>query len=43
MPAEELLELVGNPGLSEDVLFVDVREQWEYDTAKVPGFKLCPL
>lgn len=27
----------------EEVQFVDVREQWEYDTAKLPHFKLFPL
>jgi rhodanese-related sulfurtransferase len=27
----------------EEVQFVDVREQWEYDTAKLPNFKLFPL
>lgn len=27
----------------EEVAFVDVREQWEYDTAKLPHFKLFPL
>jgi rhodanese-related sulfurtransferase len=27
----------------EDVQLVDVREQWEFDTAQLPGFKLFPL
>lgn len=43
MSAEELAELLSNPALREDVQLVDVREQWEWDTARVAGFKLLPL
>lgn len=43
MSAEELAELLSNPALREDVQLVDVREQWEWDTAHVEGFKLLPL
>jgi len=43
MSAEELAELLQNPGLWEDVQFVDVREDWEFATAKLPHFKLYPL
>ena len=28
---------------AEGVQCVDVREQWEHDTARLPGFKLMPL
>jgi len=27
----------------DKLLLVDVREQWEYDLAKIPGAKLIPL
>ena len=26
---------------SEDVQFIDVREEWEFQTAKLPLFKVC--
>jgi rhodanese-related sulfurtransferase len=27
----------------EELMLVDVREQWEYDLCKIPGAKLIPL
>lgn len=36
----EVKELLGR---DERVLFVDVREQWEYDTAHIEGSVLIPL
>ncbi|KAG2496330.1 hypothetical protein HYH03_005560 [Edaphochlamys debaryana] len=43
LPAESLLELLGSPALLEDMQLVDVREEWEFQTARLPGFKLMPL
>ncbi|GLI67281.1 hypothetical protein VaNZ11_011466 [Volvox africanus] len=43
MPAEELAELLTNPALREDVQLVDVREEWEWQTARISGFQLLPL
>lgn len=42
---QELAELMVNPGLAEDVQFVDVREQWEFDMSRIRAapFKLYPL
>ena len=28
---------------NEDVLFIDVREQWEYDEGHIPGITLIPM
>ncbi|GIL82881.1 hypothetical protein Vretimale_8384 [Volvox reticuliferus] len=41
--AEELAEVLTNPALREDVQLVDVREEWEWQTARIPGFQLLPL
>ena len=38
--AKEVNERVGR---GDKLLLVDVREQWEYDLAKIPGAKLIPL
>lgn len=36
----EAKELLARPG---NMLFVDVREKWEYDTARIEGSTLIPL
>ena len=38
--AKEVNERVGR---GDKLLLIDVREQWEYDLAKIPGAKLIPL
>jgi rhodanese-related sulfurtransferase len=38
--AKEVNERVGR---GDKLLLVDVREQWEYDLAKIPGARLIPL
>eukprot|EP00798_Chlamydomonas_sp_ICE-L_P007792 gene7792-984_t len=43
MSAEQLFEVINNPALAEDVQFVDVREQQEWETSKIEGFQLMPL
>lgn len=43
MDVYELGEMLQNPGLVEDVQLVDVREPFEYEIARIPGFKLFPL
>lgn len=40
---DELFEVLRNPGLAEDLQLVDVREEWEYQTAAIAGFQLLPL
>jgi rhodanese-related sulfurtransferase len=39
----ELRELLSNEILADEVQFIDVREQWEADTASLPRFKLLPM
>ncbi|KXZ53644.1 hypothetical protein GPECTOR_6g561 [Gonium pectorale] len=43
MSASELAEMLSNPALREDVQLLDVREEWEWQTARIPGFTLLPL
>ncbi|KAG2429848.1 hypothetical protein HXX76_010630 [Chlamydomonas incerta] len=43
MNPEELHEMINNPALLEDVQLVDVREDWEFGTSRIPGFELMPL
>lgn len=43
MSVQELAELLANPGLAEDVQFLDVREQDEHRISRLPLFKLLPL
>ncbi|PNW81302.1 hypothetical protein CHLRE_07g350400v5 [Chlamydomonas reinhardtii] len=43
MNPEELYEMIHNPALLEDVQLVDVREDFEFSTSRIPGFKLMPL
>eukprot|EP00879_Flechtneria_rotunda_P022071 GHRR01023286.1.p1 GENE.GHRR01023286.1~~GHRR01023286.1.p1 ORF type:complete len:158 (+),score=43.14 GHRR01023286.1:1025-1498(+) len=43
MSVQKLQEVLGNPRLCEDVQFVDVREQGEYQLSHLPRFKLLPL
>jgi len=43
MSVQELAELLTHPEELEDVQLVDVRETWEADMARLPGFQLLPL
>ncbi|KAG2437090.1 hypothetical protein HYH02_011349 [Chlamydomonas schloesseri] len=43
MDPQELYDTIHNPALLEDVQLVDVREDWEFSTSRIPGFKLMPL
>ncbi len=43
LSVQELQELLGSPALVEDAQLVDVREEWEWQTARLPGFQLLPL
>ena len=45
MSVEDLAErlAVAGAGGADDLQFVDVREEWEHDTAALPHFKLLPL
>ncbi|EFJ48594.1 hypothetical protein VOLCADRAFT_60391, partial [Volvox carteri f. nagariensis] len=40
---QDLSELLSSPPLLEEVQLVDVREEWEWQTARLPGFQLLPL
>eukprot|EP01025_Chloroclados_australasicus_P003604 TRINITY_DN1085_c0_g1_i1.p3 TRINITY_DN1085_c0_g1~~TRINITY_DN1085_c0_g1_i1.p3 ORF type:complete len:235 (+),score=9.49 TRINITY_DN1085_c0_g1_i1:160-864(+) len=43
MSVEELSEILCNPEVVEDKQLVDVREIREFELAKLPHFKLCPM
>ncbi|KAF8068286.1 PpiC domain-containing protein 12 [Scenedesmus sp. PABB004] len=43
MSVNELAELLANPLLCDECQFIDVREQGEWATARLPRFKLLPL
>eukprot|EP01023_Acetabularia_acetabulum_P025775 TRINITY_DN2459_c0_g2_i3.p1 TRINITY_DN2459_c0_g2~~TRINITY_DN2459_c0_g2_i3.p1 ORF type:complete len:234 (+),score=40.57 TRINITY_DN2459_c0_g2_i3:173-874(+) len=43
MSVEELSEMLCNPEVEEEVQLVDVREEREYEIAKLPRFKLYPM
>lgn len=43
LSVQELGELLDNPILCEEVQFVDVREEGEHQTARLPYFRLFPL
>jgi rhodanese-related sulfurtransferase len=43
MSPQELADYLSNPGLSEDVQFVDVREPDEHRISRLPLFQLYPL
>jgi hypothetical protein len=45
MSVEDLAERLAVPGVggADDLQLVDVREEWEHDTAALPHFKLLPL
>jgi rhodanese-related sulfurtransferase len=46
LPPEEFASVFSAAGASasgDALQLVDVREEWEWKTARLPGFKLCPL
>jgi hypothetical protein len=43
MTVQELQKLLADDNAAEGVQFVDVREQAEHNTAKLPRFELYPL
>ncbi|GFR44087.1 hypothetical protein Agub_g5249, partial [Astrephomene gubernaculifera] len=42
MSPEELADLLA-AAAAEEVQLIDVREEWEWQTARLPGFRLMPL
>jgi phage shock protein E len=43
LPLNVNIETVANFQSHKDVVLIDVREQWEYDEAHIPGVTLIPM
>eukprot|EP01024_Parvocaulis_polyphysoides_P029810 TRINITY_DN27042_c1_g1_i1.p1 TRINITY_DN27042_c1_g1~~TRINITY_DN27042_c1_g1_i1.p1 ORF type:complete len:235 (-),score=37.14 TRINITY_DN27042_c1_g1_i1:157-861(-) len=43
MTVEELSEILCNPEVQDEKQLIDVRENYEFEQAKLPYFKLCPM